>query len=72
MPERTTYTIMLENPQTGKFTPISRPYVQRASAFKRARSVAKYNHGRRVRVWEYRGPGDAGPANSVWHEVTAA
>lgn len=58
---------MLESStEPGKFTPVSGQYVQRASAFKRARSIAKYNARRRVRVWEYAPPGE-----SKWHEVEA-
>lgn len=64
MTGRRTFRVMAENPRDpGKFVSVSGDYVQRASAFKRARR-ARAVTGREVRVWEY-----AGPGTSKLHEV---
>lgn len=59
MTGRVTFRVMVNNPKDGKMISATRDYVQRASAFKRARRIADANPGRIVNVWEYVGPGNS-------------
>lgn len=69
MTGRTTYRVMIYREATKSasagFHSVSGDYVQRASAFKRAQRLANAYRSRRVRVWEYRGPGA-----STFHDVS--
>lgn len=62
MQTKPTYTVMAETAVgSGRMQRASGAYVQRASAFKRARRLASHPamDGRRVTVWEYGGPGNS-------------
>lgn len=55
----TSYSVMRQDIETGRMVTASRPYVQRAAAFKRAAWIAKVWPEGKVTVWEYTGPGES-------------